>query len=329
MTAAAGSGRKDLLARMMGAFGLPAAMHSFNVGATNVPILAYHRVLDLPADIDDYPYNPELVIASVAAFAAQMRHIKQHLNPITFARLRAAIDGDEPLPPRPVIVTFDDGFDDNYRYAFPILAELRIPATFFLATGYVGAADSFWFEHLYGLIVHSAPATLSLAVLAKRITVGNTPALRRQTALDLLQIVKHMPDADRRSMLAEVEAQLAPTAELQRYRAWSQPMTWQQVGDMATAGMEFGSHTVTHPVLPHTSDEDLAWGLAWSRRTLEQHLQRDCKVFCYPMGLCRYAHGSRSGGGGLRFCCRLPAWHKPLRRAAPVPATKTACRTLY
>ena len=62
-------------------------------------------------------------------------------------------------------------------------------------------------------------------------------------------------------------------------------MTWQQVREMAAAGMEFGSHTVTHPVLPQVSDEDLAWELVWSRRTLEQHLQRGCKAFCYPMGL--------------------------------------------
>ena len=285
MTTAIGGGRKDLLARMIGAVGLPAAMHTFNLGGVHVPILAYHRVLDLPADIDTYPYNPELVSASVAGFAAQMRHIKQHLNAITFAQLKAAIDGSEPLPPRPVIVTFDDGFDDNYRFAFPILAELRIPATFFVATGYIGTAESFWFERLYALVAHSAPAAMSLDVLARRVTLGTTPALRRQTALDLLQVVKHLSNADRLSMLAEMEDQLAASADSACDSALSRPMTWAQAREMAAAGMEFGSHTVTHPVLPQVSDEDLAWELVWSRRTLEQHLRRDCKVFCYPMGL--------------------------------------------
>lgn len=285
MTIAVGGGRKDLLARMMGAVGLPAVMHSFNVGATTVPILAYHRVLDLPADLENYPYNPELVSASVAGFAAQMRHLKHHLNPITFTQLQAAVEGAEPLPPRPVIVTFDDGFDDNYRFAFPILAELRMPATFFLATGYIGTGESFWFERLYGLIAHSTPAAISLDVFARRLTLGATPALRRQTALDLLQVVKHLSNADRLSMLAELEAQLADSADLPRHEAWSRPMSWPQVQDMAAAGMEFGSHTVTHPVLPQVSDEDLAWEMVWSRRTLEQHLPQPCKVFCYPMGL--------------------------------------------
>lgn len=285
MTTTVGGGRKDLVARMMGAVGLPAMMHSFNLGAATVPILAYHRVLDLPADLDAYPYNPELVSASVAGFAAQMRHIKRHLNPISFAQLKAAMDGAEPLPPRPVIVTFDDGFDDNYRYAFPILAELRMPATFFLATGYIGTRESFWFERLYALLAHSTPAAISLDALARRLPLGATPALRRQTALDLLQAVKHMGDSDRRSMLAELEAQLAESADLTRYQGLSQPMAWEQVREMAAAGMEFGSHTVTHPVLPQCSDEDLAWEMVWSRRTLERQIGRECKNFCYPMGL--------------------------------------------
>lgn len=278
-------GRKDLLARMIGAMGLPAVLHSFNVGGTDVPILAYHRVLDLPADIDTYPFNPELVSASVAGFAAQMRHVKRHMTPITFAQLRAALNGDEPLPPRPIIVSFDDGFDDNYRYAFPILRELQIPATFFIATGYIGSDESFWFERLCGLFVSSAPRAISLDVLAKRVTLGATPALRREQALGLLQLVKHIRNADRLSMLEQIESQLGPTADLDRHQALSRALDWQQIGEMAAAGMEFGSHTVTHPVLTQISDQDLAWELIWSRRTLEQRLGRECAIFCYPMGL--------------------------------------------
>lgn len=278
-------GRKDLLARVIGAMGLPAVLQNFSVGGADVPILAYHRVLDLPADADSYPFNPELVSASVAGFATQMRYLKQHLTPITFAQLQAAISGIEPLPPRAVIVTFDDGFDDNYHFAFPILRELQIPATFFIATGYVGSGESFWFERLYGLFVASAPQVISLDVLAKRVTLGATAALRRQQAISLLQMVKHLSNADRLSMLEQIETQLAPTANLERHQALSRALSWQQIGEMAAAGMEFGSHSVTHPVLTQISDQDLAWELVWSRRTLEQHIGRKCTAFCYPMGL--------------------------------------------
>ena len=108
-----------------------------------VTILAYHRVLDI-AEEDSFPFDIELVSASVSAFTSQMQYVKQHFTPMSFASLLQCLDRGGPPPPGAVIITFDDGFADNYYNAFPVLKKFNIPATIFLSTGYIDNQNISW-----------------------------------------------------------------------------------------------------------------------------------------------------------------------------------------
>ena len=84
-------------------------------------------------------------------FASRYRLLKRRFSPIRFRDLIDAFGTGRPLPPRPVILTFDDGYDDNYRIAFPIFRELGVPATFFVSTGHIesGLPYSYdWFVYM-------------------------------------------------------------------------------------------------------------------------------------------------------------------------------------
>ena len=87
-------------------------------GSGLLRMLAYHRVRDLP---QSFKHDPELVSASRAQFLEQMGFVKKHFTPISFLDLERIVDGEMECPANPIIVTFDDGFDDNYSVAFPIL----------------------------------------------------------------------------------------------------------------------------------------------------------------------------------------------------------------
>lgn len=100
-----------------------------------VPILMYHYVSDPPADADKYRID---LSVSPANFREQMGYLAENgYNTIDFYDLMMALSGSQPLPPNPVILTFDDGYVDNYEYAFPILEEFGLKGTFFIITEYV------------------------------------------------------------------------------------------------------------------------------------------------------------------------------------------------
>lgn len=93
-------------------------------------IICYHCVKD---EVDSY-----LRPTKVADFARQMRYLSKAYNPISLDRLAQHIqDGTSP-PPKAIVVTFDDGYQDNYENAYPVLKEYGIPATMFLTTGFIG-----------------------------------------------------------------------------------------------------------------------------------------------------------------------------------------------
>ena len=97
-----------------------------------VPILMYHAVAADP--------NGATRALSVTpeAFAAQMDVIADRgLTPLTTADLAARWRAGRPLPGRPVLITFDDGYEGVYRHALPALAKHGFPATLFVSTGWI------------------------------------------------------------------------------------------------------------------------------------------------------------------------------------------------
>jgi peptidoglycan/xylan/chitin deacetylase (PgdA/CDA1 family) len=100
-----------------------------------VPILMYHYISEPPEDAD--VYRTDLSV-SPANFRSQMTYLVQNgYSTITLYDLSLAIAGKQQLPPKPVILTFDDGYLDNYHNAFPVLNEFGLRGTFFVVSGYL------------------------------------------------------------------------------------------------------------------------------------------------------------------------------------------------
>src|SRR4051812_42315092 len=81
-------------------------------GPNRLTILVYHRIVDL--DAEEFPYYRPNVSTSPAMFARQMAYIAENFNVIDLTRLQSYIKSGEPLPSHPLIITFDDGYLDNF-----------------------------------------------------------------------------------------------------------------------------------------------------------------------------------------------------------------------
>lgn len=263
-----------------GLHGLSSFLRGLRAG--EIPILAYHRVFDIGQE-QAFSFDPDLVSASSPAFAWQMLYLKKRYHPITFQTLLNAMDGKEQLPSRPVIVSFDDGYDDNYLNAFPVLRSLGMPATIFVSTGYVGSGKPFWFDLATHILYHLPNGNLTVKDLGITLPLDTDVNSRRIAAGRLVGALKRVGNAQRLGILDWLEREHGDAMRPADFRL-SRPLSWDQIREMSAAGIEFGSHTVNHPILSRLDDEELRRELTDSRLRLEQELGKPAPVLAYPVG---------------------------------------------
>lgn len=243
-------------------------------------ILAYHRVLNF--DARSFPFDEDVISASSEAFRQQMRFAQKNFDIISFADLRQCELEDRPYPNRALIVTFDDGYRDNYTCAYPILKEFRLPATIFLVTGHIGRSKLFWWDAVAYCVKNTPRAVIELPEISPQ-KLRLDSAEDRAFAIHLiLGWIKHVPDDVSRRFVSRLPEELG--VEMPEGVAEGMHLSWDEVREMAENGIEFGSHTVSHPILANVSEEHLERELLESKKTIERELGREVLTLAYPVG---------------------------------------------
>lgn len=244
-------------------------------------MLAYHRVLDMGVE-SEFPADPELVSATTRDFAEQMEFVRRHFTLLRFEQVIEAMNTRTPLPQRSMLVTFDDGHIDNYTEAFPVLRKLGVPATIFISTDYIGTSQMFWFDRMAFLMYCAEPGTYRLATVDHGFVLTDV-ASRRRASGDLVRVLKRVANETRLQALAELESTLKPLAGMP-VAPQRAAMNWDEVREMSHAGVDFASHSVTHPVLTRLDDTALERELRESRSAIRAETGRDLPVVAYPVG---------------------------------------------
>ncbi|MCP1373343.1 polysaccharide deacetylase family protein [Dyella lutea] len=244
-------------------------------------ILAYHRVLTVP-DPDRFEFDLEVVSASAECFREQMQLLRRNFHPLSLGEVVRRIEAGQPMPRNAVAVTFDDGYDDNYRIAFPILRELGVPATFFVSTGHVDDGLPFAYDWLAHMVLHAPESRLQLPEVKLDVRVPTPLELRRKLVENLLDRLKSLDDAAQAALIAGLEK--AWNMPRDRAVADCRPMGWAQLREMHQAGFEIGSHGVTHRMLAKLPQDELEWELCESKRVLERELGSAPNLLSYPVG---------------------------------------------
>jgi peptidoglycan/xylan/chitin deacetylase (PgdA/CDA1 family) len=236
-------------------------------------VLTYHRVDRPEAHPELYP---PLRSATPEEFERQIAFVAAHYRVLRMEDLVAAARTGGRLPPKSLVVTFDDAYCDFAEHAWPVLQRYGVPATLFVPTAFPDVPDrAFWWDALYHA-VSSAPAKgiegpegwLSL----------ETPELRRAAAVRLNARVKLLPHREALAWVDGICRQLGAP------RLGSPVLGWEELRELSRQGVTLAAHTRTHPLLERVSLEEAVAEAVGSREDLEREIGPALPVFCYPVG---------------------------------------------
>ena len=188
----------------------------------------------------------------------------------------------------PLVLTFDDGYHDNYTHALSLARELQVPITIFLIPGYVESGDYFWWGEGQRLVRRTSVDEITLEGRTYRLGKPDECTLLSQVIDSRLRYATSV--AERETYLANVRNMLAVPSSVTLEEEGDRPLTWAEVHKMEESGwVSFGAHTMHHPILAYLTDPaEVKREVAECRRVLEQQLGHRLRSFAYPIG--RFEH---------------------------------------
>jgi peptidoglycan/xylan/chitin deacetylase (PgdA/CDA1 family) len=250
-----------------------------------VVILTYHRVV--PGEEQETQCIQDGMYVSVETFAVQMQFLRTHFAVISFPELLtmwAEKRWDPAL--RYCVVTFDDGWLDNYTHALPVLKNYDVPATVFLPTSFIGTDEWFWPEKvgwLYQRFAQRAVGAQQRIVFALRNQhvwiQGGEAALLHRDSDAVVEWCKTLVPAQIDAFVSGWAAALEVGLPSDR-----RVVNWDEVRAMSEAGLSFGSHSVTHTILTKLHADDVMREAVDSWSALTQQPIHSVPIFCYPNG---------------------------------------------
>jgi len=243
-------------------------------------VLLYHRV-----NPDEDHLFPAL---SVKVFEEQMRYFARNFQVLSLAEIVRRIQHGDGVEPLTIAITFDDGYRDNYTFAHPILKKYRLPATLFVATGFIGSNLLMWNDRLAWAVKNTEQKAIVCQVGSRKLTLSLENEEDKVGSLNvLLEEAKAYPEDEKRELLNAIVARL----HNQRQEPSQLMLNWFELRTMAEEGWDIGSHTVNHFILTKVELSQAAEELRVSKNVIERQLQR-------PVTLCAFPNGKRSDFSG-------------------------------
>ncbi|MFJ9520509.1 polysaccharide deacetylase family protein [Kitasatospora sp. NPDC101801] len=212
--------------------------------AHRLSVLAYHGVDD------------------PVSFAAQMERLTRSASPVTLDTVERAVTEGRPLPPRSVLVTFDDGDRTLLTRGLSVLARHGVPAAAFVVAGLVDGDQPFWWREAAELAAQG----------------GTAGPLAGVPAGAVVRRLKLLPDLERQAALDELRATAARPAARQ------QQLAARELPELAAAGVAIGNHTLGHPCLDRCAPAVVRTEIEQAHRLLTGWLGAAPTAFAYPNG---------------------------------------------
>ena len=241
---------------------------------SSLTILLYHGVTDCRSEgIENFSgkHLPSDV------FRVQMEMLRDQCTVLSMDEVVYLYHRGKGYPESAVAVTFDDGFENNYTVAAPILRDFSIPATFYISTGFIDTARMFWVDEVEDSINRAAKRFLRGHSLS-------TPADKIRYVNQIKQTCKRLQDSEARQIISNLcrESRIEPQVSASHnYRK----ITWDQVCRLdAEELFTIGAHTVNHRILSLLPEHEMIEEIDGSLSVLREKLGHEMVHFSYPEG---------------------------------------------
>ena len=255
-------------------------------------ILMYHRVVELN-------YDPWLLSVSPVRFEEHMKVLKKYGRTVQMREMGEKLKRFS-IGRKEIVITFDDGYADNFHNAKPILERHEIKATFFVASGIFTGREELWWDELERIIfyVKTLPQSFEMFISGTKYhwplsltgdsrVVKETPpngimVSRAQLYYALWQILSKLSQQEKKETLHQV-AQWAGQSSVSRPD--NLYMTSEELVFLSRSPLfEIGAHTVSHPLLSRIPQEKQKEEIALCKKHLKNMLGNDITSFSYPHG---------------------------------------------
>lgn len=250
-------------------------LHKKDKLSSGVYCFNYHRI----GDADQSDYDSGVFSCDQFHFEHHIKLLKNKFEIINIHRLVEIITNDEAVTKPLALITFDDGYIDNYSLAFPILKKLNTPAVFFLPTSYIDSNKTPWWDEIAWLINNSNNNEFSF----ENIKFNLDQSKKKLSIKKILSLVKNRQSISMEDSINEISelTGCSLNSKENRERLF---MTWAHAKEMIAGGMNIGSHTVSHSILAYLSEEDQFKELSNSKKIIEDKMGEKIDSFAYPVG---------------------------------------------
>ena len=250
-------------------------------------VLMYHRVLSEHERLDSFSHDG--IIVSTRSFEQQIRFLKRNFHVLNAETFRQQFVHKKAPNKYQCLLTFDDGWSDNYRNAYPILKSNHAAAVIFLPLDYIDQNNNFWQEKLgylvHQLIIHKQASADYANTDPKFAELLHLPQQELKPAIKMyVNSKKSLSPQALMSLIEDLISLLNKHNVVLKNNQTDTYLTWAQISEMAMHNISFQSHAVSHHVLTRLTPDVLKSELIDSKTTIADKLQNDVFSIAYPNG---------------------------------------------
>ncbi|KPJ57003.1 hypothetical protein AMJ49_03105 [Parcubacteria bacterium DG_74_2] len=239
--------------------------------------LIYHRVLETEID-------SQLLCVPPENFEKQMRYLKDNFEILKVSELLKILK-EKKVFQKGILITFDDGYADNFYFALPILERLKIPATFFVCSGNIDKNEEFWSHQLEQIFFlnKKLPDKLQFESNGKKylFNTSNSQAIKK-TYQELHKIIKSLNKKNRDNITNFL---FEWSGVVKKTRKYYRTLSTDELKKMASFEyIEIGGHTVNHVLLSALNKTEQKEEIKENKKHLEKILNKKVITFSYPYG---------------------------------------------
>jgi peptidoglycan/xylan/chitin deacetylase (PgdA/CDA1 family) len=242
-------------------------------------VINYHRIGD-PDQPGFDSFRPN-ISAHPHMFAQQLEYLARWYNVIETRDLIQWLHHEKPLPPNAALITFDDGYLDNYTQAYPILRKYDLPAIIFLAAGHIDTDRPFYWDLAAYCFHHTSQDHILFPDNKEKHWSNDSQKELVSTAW--IESMKKIADVEKKKWVEQLPQNLNVSVPVNFFR--NLMMNWDQIREMSNNRIEFGGHTINHPILSKVPLSEAFDEIAGSKEKIEHELGREVHAFAYPNGM--------------------------------------------